>query len=246
MLKWTAHLALAAILTVGLLPQAASAQRSGRNLEVLGTATIGTRIERDVIEIGPREGRFQSIEFEVKQSDVEIIDLKIVYGGGQADEYRVRELFRAGSRSRSIDLKGRDRVIRQIEVTYRARGPVQIVFYGEQGRFVDNDRGWEQLGCQKVGFIADRDIIRVGRRDGRFRSIKLKVSDNRIRMVDLRVVYGSGIPDTIPVRSVIPAGAEVGPFDLKGDKRFIDRIELIYLSQFNFKGQATVCAYGRP
>ena len=33
------------------------------------------------------------------------------------------------------------------------------------------DRDWVELGCQKVSFRAERDVIRVGRREGRFTAI---------------------------------------------------------------------------
>lgn len=102
-----------------------------------------------------------------------------------------------------------------------------------------------QLGCKKVGFLVDRDVIHVGKIDGRFKAIKLKVRGNAIEMLDLKVVYGNGNPDDLAVRSVIRPGGETRWIDLKGDKRFIKQIEMVYRSKPNFKGQATVCAYGR-
>ena len=37
---------------------------------------------------------------------------------------------------------------------------------------------WEQLGCEDVGRRPDRDIIKVGRREGRFKAIRLSASGN--------------------------------------------------------------------
>ena len=112
----------------------------------------------------------------------------------------------------------------------------------------DNDRRagkWEQLGCQQVSFIGkDRVSIKVGRREGRFKAIKLAARGNDVEMLDLKVVYANGEPDDIPVRSVIRAGRETGPLDLKGRDRAIDRIDMVYRSRPNFRGQATVCAEG--
>lgn len=103
----------------------------------------------------------------------------------------------------------------------------------------------EQLGCRKVGFVVDRDIIPVGRADGRFSAIKLQVTGNTIELLDLKVIYGNGNPDDLTVRSVIPAGGETRWIDLKGARRAIRQIELVYRSKPSFKGQATVCAFGR-
>jgi hypothetical protein len=47
---------------------------------------------------------------------------------------------------------------------------------------------WEQLGCQKVGFLVDKDVIHVGRAEGKFRSIRLLVAGNKVHMMDLKVI----------------------------------------------------------
>lgn len=103
----------------------------------------------------------------------------------------------------------------------------------------------EQLGCQKVGFVKDTDVISVGKREGKFKAIQLRVSGNEIDMKDLKVIYGNGEVDDLAVRHQIKAGGETRWIDLKGDKRFISQIRMVYSSKPSFKGFATVCAYGR-
>lgn len=101
---------------------------------------------------------------------------------------------------------------------------------------------WENLGCQKVGFLVDKDTIRVGRREGRFKAIRIKANGNKIYMMDLKVIYANGAPDDIPVRSEIRAGGQTRPLDLKGERgRAIQEVQMVYRSQPSFKGQATVC-----
>jgi hypothetical protein len=105
---------------------------------------------------------------------------------------------------------------------------------------------WVELGCQKVSFLGkDRDVVKVGRREGKFKAIRLKVRGNDVEMLDLKVVYANGQPDDIAVRSHIRAGGQSGPLDLKGRDRAIDRVEMVYKSQPSFKGLATVCVEGR-
>lgn len=104
---------------------------------------------------------------------------------------------------------------------------------------------WSELGCRKVSFIGkDRDVIKVGRKEGRFRAIRLKARGNDVEMLDLKVVYANGAPDDIPVRKHIRAGGQTGPLDLKGRDRAIDSVEMVYKSRPNFKGLATVCVDG--
>jgi hypothetical protein len=104
---------------------------------------------------------------------------------------------------------------------------------------------WSELGCRKVSFIGkDRDVIKVGRKEGRFRAVRLKARGNDVEMLDLKVVYANGAPDDIPVRKHIRAGSQTGPLDLKGRDRAIDSVEMVYKSRPNFKGLATVCVDG--
>lgn len=204
--------------------------------ESLGATEIGTRLERDVIEVGRREGRFGAIGFTVTGGDVRIEDLRVIYGGGEVDELRVREVIRAGTRSRPIDLPGRGQFIQRIEIAYRAQGPVRIEFFGERRR-----ERWEQLGCQRVGFLENKDVIRVGRREGAFRALKLQVDDAPLRLMRMRVVFGDRDSQVFDIRSAIPAGAETRPLDLDGRRRVIERIDLEYLPSITLKRGAKVC-----
>lgn len=243
-----AWLAIASAVAFFVVPLAGAEAQRGRDdwrpdnradWELLGTAEIGTRIERDVIQVGRHEGRFSSIGFTVDGSDVRIEDLKVVYGGGEADELRVREVIKAGTRSRPIDLPGRGQFIQRIEIAYRSQGAVKIAFYGEKRR--EPRAQWERLGCKSVGFLDSKDVIRVGRREGAFRAIKLQVSDTKLRLQRLRVVFGDGAAQTLDVRSVIPAGSETQAIDLDGRRRVIDRIELDYLPSISLKKSSVVC-----
>lgn len=207
--------------------------------DFLGSAQIGTRIERDVIEVGRREGRFSSIGFTVAGGDARVEEIKVYYGGGSVDVLRVGEVFKSGTRSRPIELPGPPALIQRIEIAYRAFGPVKIDFYGEKRR--EREAQWQNLGCKSVGFLDAKDVIRVGRREGAFSAIKLQVSDAKLRLQRLRVVFGDGSSQTYDVRSVIPAGAETRPLDLDGRRRVIERVDLDYLPSISLKRNSSVC-----
>jgi hypothetical protein len=104
---------------------------------------------------------------------------------------------------------------------------------------------WVQLGCRDVDLNVERDVIPVGVRDGRFTAIRLRASGNAVQMLDLKVIYGNGEPEEIPVRTRIPQGGPSGPLDLRGRDRAIERIEMIYARVPNFRGRARICADGR-
>ena len=60
------------------------------------------------------------------------------------------------------------------------------------------------FGAQYVGFINDRDFIRVGNEIGKFDRIRLRVLDNDIHITELKVVYANGETDTLAVNANIP------------------------------------------
>jgi hypothetical protein len=169
---------------------------------------------------GPGRGRARVCVFGLVADDDRRGDDR--YGGGRGDDRGGRGDDRGG--------RGDDR---------GGRGDDR---YGGGGGGRGGD--WEELGCQSVGLLGDRDVIRVGRREGRFKAIKLRVSGNDVHIIDLKVVYGNGAPDDISVRSDIRQGGETRPLDLRGYERSIDRIELIYRAKPNFRGRAKVCALG--
>ena len=102
----------------------------------------------------------------------------------------------------------------------------------------------EQLGCRKVGFLVDRDVVPVSRLEGRYKSVRLSVAGNAIFLNDVKIVYANGIVDDYPVRALVAAGSETRAIELKGERRAINQIELTYRSRPSFKGRATVCVIG--
>ena len=102
----------------------------------------------------------------------------------------------------------------------------------------------EQLGCRKVGFLVDRDVVPVGRLEGRYKSVRLSVAGNAIFLNDVKIVYANGNVDDYPVKAQVPAGSQTRTIDLKGERRSIKQIELTYRSRPSFKGRATVCVIG--
>ena len=111
----------------------------------------------------------------------------------------------------------------------------------------DRERGqdWVQLGCQQVSFRGrDRDTIKVGRREGRVRAIRVAARGNDVEMRRLSVVYANGNPDELDVQRVVRNGSKTDAIDLKGRDRAIERVELTYRQRDDFNGRATVCVEG--
>lgn len=210
-------------------------QRIQGDWEHLGCMNVGRRPGSDILELSRRDGRFSALSLLAIGNDVEIIDLKVVYGNGRPDDIRVRSVLGEGNRTRPLDLEGRERFIDRIELASKinrrgdGEGAASICISGlkrEPRREVARG-GWEELGCAAVSFSKDRDIIPVGRREGRFKAIRLRAFGNDIDIDRLRVIYGNGRPDELRVRSLLREGDETRPLDLEGQRRSIERVELI-------------------
>ena len=108
----------------GMASGASTAAGGGGDVgwEKVGERRIGFGVDHDVIPVTRFKGDFRRIRIKVEESRVHMIDLKIVYATGGVQDVQLRKEFARGSWSRIIDLRGGDRVIRSIKVTYRTEG----------------------------------------------------------------------------------------------------------------------------
>ncbi len=107
------------LLIVCSLP-AVSAQAA--DWELLGQRKVNVRTDHDVIRVTIAEGTFTKIKLRVLNHGIELLDLKVYFGNGDAQDVKVRRFIKAGGETRVIDLKGRHRVIKKVEFVYRTRG----------------------------------------------------------------------------------------------------------------------------
>src|SRR5882672_530965 len=82
--------------------------------ERLGTRTVEFRGDVDTIMVGRSEGRFTAIMFEVDGGAIEMRNVRVVFGDGQAFSPPTQLVFSDSERSRAIDLPGPGRIIRSV------------------------------------------------------------------------------------------------------------------------------------
>lgn len=85
----------------------------------LGQRQVSFRAERDAIS-GLGDGRFHQLMLVVKDADLEMFDVRVVFGNGESFSPPTRLHFGADSRSRVIDLPGDARVVRRVEFAYKS------------------------------------------------------------------------------------------------------------------------------
>jgi hypothetical protein len=110
-----------------------------RGWVALGEKVVGFGVDRDVINIGQseewfRNRAFRSLHLVAERNDVHMMNLRIVYLNGVAEDLRVDRLIRAGT-DLAVDLRGDRSYIARVEMTYRSRpnfrGQAVVRVYGE-------------------------------------------------------------------------------------------------------------------
>ena len=90
---------------------------------------------------------------------------------------------------------------------------------------------WKYLGNSHVNGRVDHDNIHVGKSDGLFRAIQLRVSGGPIEFQRVVVHYGNGSQEEVAVRESIPSGGKTRAIDLPGERRIIESVEIWYAKE---------------
>jgi hypothetical protein len=97
-----------------------------------------------------------------------------------------------------------------------------------QTLYAQNNGRWVYLGEANVDGNVDHDRIRIGRDDGRFRAIQIRVERAPIEFQRVLVHYGNGADEEIAIRNRIQPGGKTRVIDLRGRDRVIESVEVWY------------------
>src|SRR5215471_17102905 len=97
-----------------------------------------------------------------------------------------------------------------------------------QALYAQNYGRWVYLGESNVDGNNDHDKIKIGRDDGRFRAIQLRVERAPIEFYRVVVHYGNGADEEIAIRNRINPGGRSRVIDLRGRERVIESVEVWY------------------
>ena len=171
----------------------------------LGERTVNGRVDHDRIEVGRYEGTFNKVNLVVENSDLELLDFKIVFGDNTEYHPKVSQVFHEGQRTRAIELPPSESVIRFIDIRYKnlSAGEARVQVYGWRTGGVTpppapapppvrhswDTRGWQLLGQRQVNGRYDHDRIEVGKYDGKFSKLTLAVEDSDLELIDFRIEF---------------------------------------------------------
>ena len=210
---------------------------------LFGVQNVGFIRDRDVIRVGANLGQFDRIQLRVLDNDVFINELEVNYVDGSSQKLVVNSDIKQNTRTSWLNITG-TKFIKDINMSYRSRpalkGQARIEVYGQiaegwlgpNGRGRQFNEGWVLLGAQTAGrFLrAEIDRIEVGRNEGLFKRVRITVKDRALVFDEMRIVYGNGEEEVIPVKTTVAANSTFGPVDLKGGNRVIREIRARYRS----------------
>lgn len=226
------------------IPQTAPAGTALPGGAVLfGVQNVGFIRDRDVIRVGPDLGQFDRIQLRILDNDVFINELDVVYVDGETQKLVINSDIKQNTRTRWLNVKA-DKFIKEISLNYRSKpsfqGQARIEIYGQypddwlgaNGRGRQYNEGWVLLGAQTANrFLrSESNAIQVGRNEGLFGRIRVTVKDRALVFDELRVIYGNGEEEVIPVKATIAANQTFGPIDIKHGNRVIKEVRAKYRS----------------
>lgn len=99
----------------------------------LGKRRVNPLLDHDLIHVGPVTD-FHKIRLSVTGNGLFMYDLKVTYRNGVVDDIPVRWHIPQGGGTRIIDLRGNDRVIRNVQFWYgrpvNGKGATHIMLWG--------------------------------------------------------------------------------------------------------------------
>ena len=230
----------------------------------LGERTVNGQFDHDRIEVGRYDGRFSKVTMVVENSDLELLDFKIVFGDRTEYHPTVNQVFREGQRTRVIDLPPSEAVIRFIDIRYRnlpGGGDARVQVWGWRiggaappppapppppvvAPVPWDARGWTLLGERTVDGRFDHDRIEVGRYEGKFSKLTIVVENSDLELIDLSIQFARGPAWHPALQHFFREGQRTRAIDFPGDERTIRYIDFKYRN-LPGGGRAKVAVFGR-
>ena len=88
----------------------------------LGNAHVDGQHDHDDIKVGGSQGRYRFLQIRVVNAPIQFDHIVVHYGNGEPQTIAVRDVIRAGGKSRAIELQG-DRYVQSFELWYAKADP---------------------------------------------------------------------------------------------------------------------------
>ena len=267
LLRFSVLLALFGAIWLAAAPSHAQRPMPTPKWELLGETRVGFSVERDVISVGQpdafyRNRSYDRLRLTADRGEVRLRSLRLRYINGFEETLPLERSVRPGA-SVVVELPGRRSYIAQIEMTHSAEGKSSLFdswlkphlrVFGLNSRIglapleSGPEPSWILLGENAVSINGTRDVIRLGRdeewyRTRSFDKLHLVVSEGKIQLETLRILYINGYDETVFVGRDLRAGTDL-VVDLPGDRSYLRDIEISYRTRPESAQRAIVKVYG--
>ena len=219
----------------------------------LADKPVGGGLATEVVEVGRHAGSFERLRLSADGSNILVHEIRVYFADGDMQRLARQVTIPRNSKSEAYVLEGGGRHIDRVELTYKAQATfgrtASVGVWAEPAHSTPDandlahvDDGWELLGKQLVGPAIVHNVIAIGRHDGRFQSLRLRVLQSDVAFHDIRVVYLNGDTVTLAVRRLVRAGDASPPLLLgaPGESRFIREIQFVYEANPDLAANAIV------
>jgi hypothetical protein len=107
---------------------------------------------------------------------------------------------------------------------------------------VVRSKDWVLLGTAHVDGTVDHDTIDVTASEGPFHKVQLRVNGGSVEFQRVVVHFKNGTQEELPIRERVRSGGKSRAFDLPGEHRMIESVELWY-SKEKWDTRPDVSAY---
>ena len=267
---WLVMLVCATTLTTGTMALAQGRSDPKPIWELLGDTRVGFAVTRDVVSVGQsysfyRNRSYDRLRITADRGEVKLQSLLVRYINGYEENLPLDKSVRPGA-SIVVELPGRRSYIAQIEMTYNAVGgntfggvfdqwlQPRVRVFGLNSRIglsqveADTPPNWTMLGQDTVSFTGTGHVIRLANDEAwynshRFNRLRFIVSEGKIQLDDLRIVYLNDFTETVLVGRDLRQGTDLA-VELPGERSYLREIQLNYRTWPGSPNRAIVKVYG--
>jgi hypothetical protein len=103
---------------------------------------------------------------------------------------------------------------------------------------------WVELASYKVDYKKDREVIEIGKSEGRFTKVRLEVKKGDMILDKLKFTFGDGETFEPDTKVEFKEGSSTRDIDLPGSGRIIKKVEFVCKSEHKHD-PATLILYGK-
>jgi len=107
------------VLLVGVCMVVAAATVTGEDWQRLGQRIVNYKTNPEVITVVGDPGAFAKLSLQVRESSLEIVNVKVYVADGQTFDVTLNKYLSPGRETRAIDIPGGPKAIQKVEFTYK-------------------------------------------------------------------------------------------------------------------------------